>query len=283
LTTHKRVAYCSLMAQLRSTLANHRRSGLDSGLDILEALALHRREMTLTDIAAAIGMSKSGVHSQLTTLLRRGFVTRATNAAFSLGIKTWEIGSAVPHIEIGRCAAPHMSHLADETGEGVILGRLDGAEIVYLHLVEGTQAVRVHANVGDRIPAHCTSTGLALLAALSDEEVKALLPARFRAVTAETITTREELLRELQRIRLRGYAINRGGWRLDVGGMAACVCDAEGAAIAALCVAVPRYRMTRAWLARISPRLMRTADQIAQAARPKHPPERAPVTLQGRA
>ena len=52
--------------------ANRLRSGLDSGIDVLEALAAAKSDMTLTNIATALQMSKSGTHNVLSTLVRRG-------------------------------------------------------------------------------------------------------------------------------------------------------------------------------------------------------------------
>lgn len=255
-----------------STTANRPRSGLDSGLDVIEVLAAARSEMSLTDLAASVGMSKSGVHSVVATLLRRGFLIKSTDGGYSLGIKAWEIGNAAPGLDLAQVARPHMARLAAGISEGAILGKLDGADVVYLQLEESPQAVRVHASIGDRIPAHCTSTGLALLASKSNDEVRALLPARLKAVTLATITNKEQLLRELDQIRLRGYSINRGGWRLDVCGASVCIRDRTGQAIAAICIAVPSYRMTKAWLARVVPALSETAAAIGESMRPDRSP-----------
>ena len=256
------------MLHTSSPLVNRVRSGLDSGLDIVELLADVWGSLSLTQIASALGMSKSGVHRLLATLMRRGLVVRNARGGYQLGIKAWEIGRAAPGVELASLAAPHMAQLAAAIGEGVILGRLDGFDVIYLHLVPGPQAVRVHANVGDRIPAHCTSTGLALLASLTPEEVRAILPPRLKAMAPATITSRDHLLTELAAIRRRGYVINRGGWRIDVGGAAVRVRRPDGQVIAALCVAVPFYRMTKAWLARILPQLAATADRIGAAVAP---------------
>lgn len=237
-----------------STEPNKQRSGLNTGLDVLELLARQGGPSSLTAIARELGMSKSGVHSALATLSRRGFVARGGEGQYRLGLRAWELGSGAVAADVVRRAAPHMEWLAREAQEGVILGMLDGFDVVYAHLVESRQAVRVHTVVGDRIRAHCTSTGLALLAALPEAELKARLPARLARFTADTITDREALLRELQRVRVRGYAVNRGGWQEEVGGVAAVVPGAE--LPAALCVAAPRYRVTRAWLAKICPPLL---------------------------
>ena len=157
-----------------------------------------------------------------------------------------------------------MNELVRSVSEGAILGVLDGFDVVYTKLVEGPQAVRVHAQLGDRIPAHCTSTGLALLAGLSDDDVKAIMPARLEKVTPETIGNSALLLGEIQKVRERGVAVNRGGWREDVAGIALGVHDRRGAVVAALCVAAPRHRVNRAWVERVSVALSTAVAQIEQ-------------------
>lgn len=271
------------MPRARYAKANRLRSGLDSGLDVLEALAASDTDMTLTSIASALQMSKSGTHGVLSTLVRRGAVVRGEDNRYRLGLRMWEIGCAASGVEIGVVAAPHMTWLAEEVSEGVIFGRMDGADVVYLHLVEGPQAVRVHASIGERIPAHCTSTGLALLAALSNSDVDARLPTRLRAVTVETLTSREKLFRELERIRSRGYSINRGGWRIDVGGVSVAVIDANGVPLGAICVAAPLYRMTKAWLQRVCPMLQLAAGRIAKQVVAAQPLDVAPDLRRRRA
>jgi DNA-binding IclR family transcriptional regulator len=248
-----------------SVVANKTRSALSSGLDVCELLAASRSELTLSAMSTKLGMSKSNVHSLLATLVARGYVVRAASGGYSLGIKVWELGQSTSGVSIAQLAAPRMARLSAEIAEGVILGQLDGGEVVYLHLVEGPQAVRVHASAGDRIPAHCTSTGLALLSTLSVDDVFARLPAPLAAITPATITTPKDLVEEIGKVRLRGYAVNRGGWRIDVGGVSVPICQTNGAALAALCVAAPLYRMNKAWLARVLPRLTAASGDISAA------------------
>lgn len=253
------------MKNTRSSNTNAReRSGLSRGLDVLELLADRQAGMGLGEIARRLAMSKSGTHGVLSTLTRRGFAERQSGGVYRLGIKSWLIGRGVPNADLARVATPVMERLVREIGEGAILGVLTGFEVVYLSRVEGSEAVRVHANVNDRIPAHCTSTGLVLLAYQPDGYLDNVLPDRLRQVTPTTITNADELRRELKRTRARGYSINLGGWRADVGGIAAPVLDEQGVAIAGLCVAVPRYRMTRAWFNRIVPPTQRAAQDISR-------------------
>ena len=132
--------------------------------------------------------------------------------------------------------------------DGVILGVLSGFEVAYVHLVGSPQAVRVHAEVGQRIPAHCTSTGLALLATQDPDYLDQVMPKRLPAVAPQTITDPEQLRREIARVRTRGYSINRGGWSAEVGGIAMAVPCNPAYGSAGLCIAVPSYRMTARWI-----------------------------------
>ena len=240
-------------------------SSLNRGLRVMEVLAAEERPLGLAEIAQRMGSSKSGVHGMLATLVDAGYVEHSAGGIYCLGLKAWEVGRAVPGLRLVRLASPVMDDLVAEVKEGAILGILDGFDVVYVHLVESAQAVRVHAAVGDRIPAHCTSTGLALLATLDDAHLDRVLPPRLPAVTPQTIVDRRSLRDEIRRIRARGFAINRGGWRLDVGGLAVRINDSRGSIIAGLCIAAPLYRMTKPWIDRSAPLLTRAAARISAA------------------
>jgi IclR family transcriptional regulator, KDG regulon repressor len=223
-------------------------STLVRGIEALEILGRAGEPLPLAEIARRLKTSKSGTHGLLAALVRCGYANRMPGGIYSLGLKAWEIGRFVPTDRLVQAAAPVMERLAFAVNDGVILGVLSGFEVAYVHLVGSPQAVRVHAEVGQRIPAHCTSTGLALLAAQGADYLDQVLPKRLPAVAPQTITDPVQLRREIVRVRARGYSINRGGWSAEVGGIAMAVpCDpAYGSA--GLCIAVPSYRMTARWI-----------------------------------
>ncbi len=250
------------MMNINSTKPNKKRSGLNSGLDILECIASKHRPLTLTEIAAIVDMSKSSVHQLLATLEKRGFTKRLADQRYSIGIKAWETGCVAAPIELARVAAPHMANLVRDTFDGVSLGVLDGAEMVCIHLIESPRAVRVHSSVGDRTPAHCVSSGLAVLSTMDDEAVCRLLPAKLKRSTDETIVERSALLKELIRVRGRGYAVSRGAWRVDVAGVSVPIRGLDGRAVAALCIAAPRFRVHKEWIGKIVPSIKSAAQNI---------------------
>jgi DNA-binding IclR family transcriptional regulator len=245
-------------------MQNRPRSGLNSGLDVLECLAAAQRSLSLTEIAAAIGMSKSSVHALLATLERRGFITRLSDQSYRIGLKAWGVGCLAAPVGMARIAAPHMALLARELSEGVSLGVLDGVEMVCIQLIESLRAVRVHSNVGDRTPAHCVSAGLAILSCLAPGGVEKLFPDRLWQATDETIGDRAALLKELSRVRARGYAVSRGAWRPEVAGISVPVRGPDDHVVAGLCVAAPRFRVTDRWVKHTAPALLATAENIGR-------------------
>ncbi len=239
-------------------------AALSHGLDVIEFLARERKPVLLGAVAAAVGMSKAGTHRILATLCARGFVARAEGGLYSLGYKAWETGWAVPGVQLVPRAAPVMQRVADAIGDGATLGALDtGFDVVYLHVIDSRQAVRVYVEIGSRLPAHVTATGLACLANLPPERVLAMLPPKLKAWTPETITSRAALMRELERIRARGFARTLGTFRPDVGGIAAPIFAADGNVIAALCVSSPRYRIDAAWNRKVPKAVMAAAREIS--------------------
>jgi len=247
---------------LTNTVEPRARSGINSGLDVLECLAASTLPMNLTQVAVALGMAKSSVHQLLQALIGRGYVERHADLRYGVGVKAWEVGCRAAFVEIGRVAEPYMAELVRTVQEGASLGKLDGAHTVCIQIAESPQAVRVHAAVGERNPAHCVSNGLVLLAAMSDDEVTALLPRKLQRVTPHTLVTREAVLAELQRIRRRGYAVCRGSWRVDVAGVAVAVRGPDQRAVAAVSIALPLERLTSKLLTRISAGLLVAAAGI---------------------
>jgi DNA-binding IclR family transcriptional regulator len=121
---------------------------------------------------------------------------------------------------------------------------LDGVEVVGLDHVESTQTLIVRHPVGSRLPAHATASGQALLA-YAPEATRAVIDAGLVALTSRTITEEAALLRELGRVRRRGFAVNVRQWDPETAGVAAPVLNRFGEAIAALGISGPASRMSQ--------------------------------------
>lgn len=166
--------------------------------------------LSVSEIARKLGLPKSSTANLCVALVGTGLAARS-DAGFTLGRKLVELGgrylSTVDEIhefyELCR-RAPVCSR------ETVRVAILDGLDVLYLARYDGTQPLRLTANIGDRFPATCTATGKALLATLDPAVVMDRLrgTTTLPALTNRSITTVPELLAELDQTRKRGYSID---------------------------------------------------------------------------
>jgi DNA-binding IclR family transcriptional regulator len=166
--------------------------------------------------------------------------------------------------DVRREALPAMEALRDTTGETVQLSVLEGSDVVYVEQVPSSKPVRSVGTMGQRAPAHCVSGGLSQLALLPFERVRELLPNPLPRPTAASIPSLERLAAELERVRERGYAINRGGFRHDVGGVGTSVLDAHGRAVASINICVPLFRLEELGVDRLGALVVRAAAEVSQ-------------------
>jgi DNA-binding IclR family transcriptional regulator len=239
---------------------------LVKGLGLLEVLARADRPLGVTELATRIGIGKSNVHRLLQALVELGYVRRdADTGAYAASIRLWELGSAVlANLDLRRASQAWMDWLLERTRETVHLSVLDGDEVVYVHKVDSPEPVRAYSQIGGRAPAHCVATGKAMLAWLGPAQLDAL-SRRLRAFSPRTLVEPADFLREMERVRQNGYAVNRGEWRESVGGVAAPVRDPSGQVVAALGVSGPIERLRPSTFRTLAVDVMRAADGVRAA------------------
>lgn len=216
---------------------------LDRGLRVLEAVARTApAPATVAAIAAALGINRTVVHRLAATLVMRGYLQK-DGGGYRLGSACVSLASAVADLK--GLARPHLEQLALVTGETVALAVLSGHDVVFVDGIESAKALRVANRAGRRLPAHSTSVGKALLATLEPERLRELYPdSRLPAVTPKTISTRKQLERELQSVRVAGYATNDGESEVGVGSVGMVVRTPANEPRAAFSVAMPLTRLT---------------------------------------
>jgi DNA-binding IclR family transcriptional regulator len=239
-------------------------STLLKGLTVLECLAGSEAPRGVSDLARTLDLTKSNVHRTLQTLMAAGYVRTVSSGSYECTLKLFELASSVlARVDVRQAAEPFMRSLAEQTQETVHLSLLDKAEVIYLHKIESPHPVRAYSSIGGRAPAYCVASGKALLA--YNKEVLQTLPDSLPAYTSRTIPTRDKLKRELERVRVQGFAINRGEWREGVCGVAAIVHDAQGKAIASIGISGPADRLNLATLRRFSDMVVDAARGLSRA------------------
>lgn len=179
--------------------------------------------------------------------------------------RLWELGAlVVDRLDVARIAAPVMQRLVADVDETAHLSVLDAAacEVVSIHNVESTQPVRAYSRIGQRTPAHCVATGKALLSVQPLQVVMAL-PEELPKFTRHTLHNRADLLNALELARQKGYSINVGEWREQVGGVAAVIYDHTAKPLAALGLTVPVERLRPKLTSHYAQKLKAAADEIS--------------------
>lgn len=240
-------------------------STLFKGLRLLELLAQSESPRGVSELARVLDLNKSNIHRTLQTLVAAGYVTAGPNGAYECTLKLFELASMVlSRVDVRRVAEPFMRSLAEQTRETIHLSVLDRIEVIYLHKIESQQPVRAYSSIGGRAPAHCVASGKALLAYQRDE-VMTCFSDPLPVFTSRGLSTVEQLRRELEQIRIQGFAINRGEWREGVCGLAAIIHDALGKPIAAIGISGPADRLQPAALRRFSDVVVDAARNLSRA------------------
>ena len=219
---------------------------VDQALALMEYIAGASGQVTVTGLSRHFGWSKATVHRLLSTLRARGYVIRdPLNAHYSFGLMANQL---TQRAQAGDCLThvcwPAMKWLSNSTEETVLLAVREGDRAVIIEKVDSPRAVFSTQRLGRLLPVHTVSTGLALLAALPDFEIRELLPRHLESFTAHTPTTPERVCAAVREARAKGYAINREQYRPGVSGVAAPIWGSDPrrpVAAIAVCVPSPRF------------------------------------------
>lgn len=220
---------------------------LDRALDVLEALAEAPGDASLgvSEIARRIGATKTAAFRILVNLERRGYVDKdPATATYALGTRLAYLGErSLSAIDLRGAARPMLAELHRRFGETVNLAVRDGAEIVYVDMIESGHGLRMAARIGGRDALHSTALGKAILAFLPPEARDDLLRGGLPARTGQTITEPVKLLAELARVRERGFAEDRGENEVGARCLGAPIFDHRGAVAGAISISAPDSRL----------------------------------------
>jgi IclR family pca regulon transcriptional regulator len=172
---------------------------VEYGLAILKCFTGEHPELGISDIADALGMSRSTTHRYVITLVKLGYLEQVASRKYRLSLRPTDLGMVALNSTatgLRDAARPYLEKLRDSTGYSVGLGVLDGAQVVYMdhlrNLRYGQAADGPNIRVGVRVPAYCTSIGKLLLAFLSQEDRESILAETSHTQrTGRTITQKE--------------------------------------------------------------------------------------------
>jgi IclR family pca regulon transcriptional regulator len=205
------------------------------GLQVIRSFSATAPRQTLSEVAAATGLTRAGARRILLTLQSLGYV-ETDGKRFGLTARILELGFAyLSSMPIWDRAEPVMEALVRQVKESCSAAVLDGTDIVYVLRVQTHKIMRINLSVGTRLPAYCTSLGRMLLADLDDATVRARLEASERtAFTRYTLTDVDTLVTKVAQARRQGWCLMNQELEEGLISIAAPVTDRNGRTVAAL-------------------------------------------------
>lgn len=236
-------------------------------LEILEAVAHRTGGLTNAEISRRLTIPKSSASYILRTLVQRGYLQReAGTGKYRLGLKLVSLArGALTGIDVRELALPVMRHLVEHCGLTAHLAILDRGEAVYIEKVDAPGFIKMDTWVGKRMEIHSTSVGKALAAWLDETTVLDILKERgMKKMTPRTITVPTRYLKELERVRAQGYAVDDEENSLEVRCVAAPVFGAEGQVEASLGVTGTIHQVTTAMVPKLAETVREATRRISQ-------------------
>lgn len=191
-------------------------------LELLEYFSNRRSPATLAEISDDLGWPRSSTFNLVGTVVELGFLYEPRPRAGYYPTPRWltlaqRISDAEPIPDAAQMIA---AEVARETGETTAIAALSGAFAMFMHVRESGHAVRYHAQVGDRVPAHASSVGRAILAQLTPEARQAIYrKMNFERYSQTTPASIERVEAELRAAQERGYHQSESEYIPDLAGV----------------------------------------------------------------
>ncbi len=238
---------------------------VDRALLVLEILAT-LKQAGATEIAAELGVHKSTVSRLIAVLESRGYVEQASERGkYRLGYTIARLARAGSgHLDLVKLSQDVCDALAPDVGETTNLAILDDDRIVNVAETIGPEQITLRSWVGQSCPAHATSSGKVLLAALEPAELRSRLSAPLESFTPNTVVDLSDLERELAEVRDRGWASVVEELEIGLNAVSAPVYDADSNVVAALSVSGPAYRLSPDRFGQVAKKTAAAADVISR-------------------
>jgi IclR family KDG regulon transcriptional repressor len=236
-------------------------------LRILELLNHSPNGLQLREIATKTEINKSTAHRFLSHLEAEGYLFRDQGGTYMLGARLARLGAGVGfQAMLCRICRPILENLRSVSDETVNLAVLDGAQIVYLDVLESQNTFRLASPVGMRRPALCTSLGKAIIANLDDLRQKEEILSSNDAATskARKASSITKLRKEIAQICEQGYSLDDEESVAGARCVGAAVFGADDRVVAGISISAPVVRLTRERLPYFSAEVRKAAWEISR-------------------
>jgi DNA-binding IclR family transcriptional regulator len=212
---------------------------------IIESIVARQATGTsYSEIVSAVRLPKSTVHRILKDLRELDYISFDPQTKRFFGsLRLARIGyEVIANFQLRNHVRPFLLELNRETEHTTQFGILDGTLGVYVDKIESKDfGIKLFSEVGRTFPLHCTGLGKTLLAFSPEEIVARVLKQKLEPITEKTITDPKKIIRELAKIKERGYAVDHEEITRGLMCTAAPVFGLSGELAGAISVTFPAY------------------------------------------
>lgn len=237
---------------------------IDRATALLRAIVARPGELNVQDLSSACDLNRTTAWRILSSLQHNGLVYRDPRTQrYRPGVDLARLGEAADIGPLIRISRAHLQRLADEVHEQVFLGVPQHLGFRYIEHVQPTDRSDVPRWLGQSGPLHASASGKLFLSRLSPTEREAVLSHGLPGFTKTTITDRAELDRQLEAIRVDGFALAIGEYDEFTSAVCAPALDPhDGRLVAIVDAWGPALRLDRQRIREIAPLVCRTAVEI---------------------
>ena len=240
---------------------------LHKALDIIDAVS-KLGSAGIREISSKTGFPPATTHRIASTLVKRRFFNQdPVTKNYSLSLRFLELGTKVQQrFDLPSIARPHLQKLMSETGESANLAIGDDDSVVYLDQVQNDNSMlKIFTRLGTRVPLYSTGVGKMLLSRWSETELDAYLKrTQLTPYTPYTLVSRTQILKELDRISTRGFAVDNEEMEEGVRCVAALVFDHRQQVTAAVSISGAAMRITPDRIENFGEKVKKCALDISQ-------------------
>ena len=242
--------------------------GLSRGLHILELLSQNHSGLMQTEIAQTLKLPIASVSRIVNQLEEMGYLRRNQDSkTFFLTLKMMQIGqSAMLDTSVLEISLPVMRQLRDEFHDTAAIGVIHDTSVVVVESIQGTHPFVFMPKPGHTEPIHPTGPGKAIMAWYGEVERDELMSRMtFKRYNERTITSRPAFIKELNRIRERGWALDDAEEYDGVYCIAVPIFDRTGYPIASIWITGPHDRIPASRHPAIATRMITLVSKVSEA------------------
>lgn len=235
-------------------------------LGLLDLVAAQTSPIRFAELLRASDLPKATLHRLLKLLVIENMLRQdAESGAYLLGSRLMRLAQgARQQSSPASLARPHLDTLARETGLTVHLAQLDYGHVLYLDRRATTPQQALFSEAGKIAPAYCTAVGKAMLAYLDPPQLDQVLNQQsYQRFTPTTLASATLLRQSLQRVRKRGFAVDREEYQGGVICVAVPVLSAENRVLGAVSLTATTKQTDLTTLETWVPQLRDHAETLA--------------------